>query len=509
MTKRTRPAVLGGSWYARDPERLRAEVHRYLEGADPRQRPEGRPVLAVVPHAGYAYSGPTAGRLYGLLAGLSYDRVFVLSPSHRAPLPRVGLPEADAFATPLGPVPVDREVVDRLAGHAEYGYDGAAHAGEHAVEIQLPFLQVVFGERLRLVPLLVPMLPAPERRRAAAALAPWCDGRSLLVVSTDFTHYGADYGFVPFRDRIPERLADLDGGAVERILARDPAGLVAYGERTGITMCGLAAAALALEAPLPGGAGRLVDYRRSADPTGDYGLSVSYAAILLTATSPAGAGAETVGTARADARGDATTRAGADIGPEPGLTADERRLLLDLARAVVEATARGDRPPDPLRWCAREDRTITPRLERHAGAFVTLERGGRLRGCIGHIEPICSLLQSVADNAAAAASRDPRFPPVGPDELDDLELEISVLTPLRPVAGPADIEIGRHGILLQKGPARSVFLPQVAVEQGWDLPTTLTHLALKAGLPADGWRRGARFEVFEAEIVHEPGKAEP
>jgi AmmeMemoRadiSam system protein A len=132
--------------------------------------------------------------------------------------------------------------------------------------------------------------------------------------------------------------------------------------------------------------------------------------------------------------------------------------------------------------------------------FVTLHRQGRLRGCIGYIEGIKPLAEAVVDNGRSAAVGDPRFAPVTAGELDQLEIEVSALTPLRPVSGPEDIEIGRHGIVLAKGGRRAVFLPQVAPEQGWDLTTTLGHLALKAGLGPDGWQEGARFEVFEAEV---------
>jgi len=131
---------------------------------------------------------------------------------------------------------------------------------------------------------------------------------------------------------------------------------------------------------------------------------------------------------------------------------------------------------------------------------VTLTRDGDLRGCIGYIEGTCSLIEAVLRNARAAACQDPRFTPVGAGELESLELEISALTPLQPVATAEDIEVGRHGVVLDCGGRRSVFLPQVATEQGWDLTHLLGHLALKAGLTSNGWQDGARFLVFEAEV---------
>ncbi len=496
---RVRAPILSGSWYPAGRGQLAAAVAGYLDAPEPAGAPPpgaGRPLLAVAPHAGYTYSGPAAGRVYRRLRGFAYDRVFVLAPSHRANLREVSVSPWDAWQTPLGTVAVDREVSDRLAASPGFASHELAHAREHAEEIQLPFLQAIFGDGLRLVTLLVPPLAAAARRQAAAALAPWCDGRSLFLVSSDFTHYGAEYGYVPFTDRVPDRLAELDRGAIERVLARDPDGLVAYGERTGITMCGLDVAAFALSAPLPLGDGELVAYARSAERGGDWSLSVSYAGIVL--RERAGAAAGPVADADAGARTSPPAAAG------PGLAPDERTFLLALARAVVTETAHGRRPPRADAFAAARGLAPGPRLREPRGAFVTLTRAGELRGCIGYVEPIRPLLEAVADNAASAAARDPRFLPVGPDELADLHVEISALTPLRPVAGPGEIELGRHGIVLAKGRARALFLPQVAPEQGWDLPTTLRHLSRKAGLEPDAWREGARFEVFEAEVFAEP-----
>ncbi len=477
---RVRPPILSGTWYPGRPDELAATVAGFLAGPLPgaasAPAPAGRPLLAVAPHAGYAHSGPAAGRVYRRLQEHAYDRVFILAPSHRANLREVSVSRWDAWATPLGEAAVDRQVADRLAGEPGFTSAEAAHAAEHAEEIQLPFLQTIFGDRLRIVTLLVPPLSPPQRRRAAAALAPWCDGRSLFLVSSDFTHYGVDYGYVPFRDRVPERLRDLDRGAIDLILARDADGLIEYGQQTGITMCGIHAAALALSTPLPAGEGELVAYERSAERSGDFSLSVSYAGILLHA--------------RRDEASDQLNDA-------------QRSFLLALARATVEATATGRRAPRAADFAASRGLEPGPSLREPRGAFVTLTVNGMLRGCIGHIEPVAPLADSVVENAVAAASRDPRFRPVSAEETAALRVEISVLSPLRPVSGPEEIEIGRHGIVLARGRARAVFLPQVAPEQGWDLPTTLHHLSLKAGLEPEAWRAGARFEVFEAEVFGE------
>jgi len=189
-----------------------------------------------------------------------------------------------------------------------------------------------------------------------------------------------------------------------------------------------------------------------------------------------------------------------DIPSGDRLTDPEKGFLLLVARRAVEAAVRGEPSPDPGKMALAAEIELAPRLSACGGAFVTLTIEGRLRGCIGYIEGIKPLVDAVAENGRSAAIRDPRFPSVTEKELGDIELEVSALTPLVPVARPQEIIIGRHGILLVKEGRRSVFLPQVAPEQGWDLDTTLTHLALKAGLGPDDWRTGAEFLVFEADV---------
>ena len=187
------------------------------------------------------------------------------------------------------------------------------------------------------------------------------------------------------------------------------------------------------------------------------------------------------------------------------LSPEARALLPRLARAVLEAAAAGRAAPDPRAVAAELGLAWPPEADEPRGVFVTLtrRRDGALRGCIGLIVGDTPLVRAVVEQTLAAAYRDPRFEPVTADELPHLSLEVSVLTPLRPVAGWEDIVIPGQGVLLAKAGRRAVFLPQVAEEQGWDRATTLTQLSLKAGLPPDAWREGAAFHVFEAAVAHE------
>ncbi len=173
-----------------------------------------------------------------------------------------------------------------------------------------------------------------------------------------------------------------------------------------------------------------------------------------------------------------------------------RARLLQIARCAVEAALRGQ--PGPTS-------PVEPAPLRQPGAaFVTLRREGRLRGCIGYIEAVRELHETVAQCAVSAALQDPRFDPVRPDELNALEFEVSVLSPLRTITDPQEIQVGQHGLLVAQGPRRGLLLPQVAVEYGWDRETFLAQACVKAGLPTDGWRRGATLQTFTAEIFGEP-----
>ncbi|HXH24595.1 MAG TPA: AmmeMemoRadiSam system protein A [Vicinamibacterales bacterium] len=177
------------------------------------------------------------------------------------------------------------------------------------------------------------------------------------------------------------------------------------------------------------------------------------------------------------------------------LTVDEQAELLELARRALRARVLGETSPALDR--------LDGGLAAPCGAFVSLHRGDELRGCLGRLTPDWPLARVVAHLAAIVADSDPRFGPVGPDELDELDIEISVLTPEREIASIDEIDIGRHGVVVERGRARGVLLPQVAVEHGWDAQAFVEQACLKAGLPADGWRRGARVYVFEAAVFNE------
>jgi len=188
------------------------------------------------------------------------------------------------------------------------------------------------------------------------------------------------------------------------------------------------------------------------------------------------------------------SRAAEAAEPVP-FSAEERAEMLRLAHAAIAAALAGSK----LELNPTSERLLEPR-----GAFTTLHLEGNLRGCVGYVYPVKPLCRTVAETAAAAAFNDTRFPPVTAEEAPRLKVEISVLSPLAPIAAE-DIEAGRHGLVITLGSRRGLLLPQVAVEFGWDAPTFLQETCHKAGLPPDAWERGAVIEAFTAEVFHDEG----
>lgn len=475
-------ASLAGQWYSANPTELREELEGYLADAG---APTVSNVIALIaPHAGYAYSGPTAA--YGMkqVEGKTFSRVIVMGPSHRVPMRNaISVPSEGVYRTPLGDLPIDTSFIGNLREHAFVVDDPRTRMGENSVEMQIPLLQTALGT-FPIVPIVVGQLDEDTMRRIGRALRELIDDRTLIVCSSDFTHFGRHYGYVPFTKDIAHNLAELDGGAVRAIEAKDLPGFLAYCARTGITLCGRDPIGILLAMLPPESEPRLLHYETSAQRTGDFSASVSYVSLAFSGSWDASV----------------LTPTHEPVARETALNEEDKRQLLKLARqAIAFRLDHGRRPTlDDL------EVDVTPHMQQVMGAFVTLHKDGALRGCIGEIEPRRPLVEAVLDQAQNAAFRDPRFRPLGADELNAVDIEISALTPPVPVASWRDIVIGRHGMTLEKDGRAAVFLPQVAPEQGWGIEETLTHLAMKAGLRPDAWKGDASFTVFEAIVFHEP-----
>lgn len=470
---------LAGRWFSADGVTLKKELAGYGQ-AVPVTRHE-QVCAAIVPHAGYPFSGRVAAGVYQSIDPTQLKRVVVLGPSHYVFLPnQISLQEATHFRTPLGEVPVDTAFVEQLRKLPFITYQARAHDREHSDQIQLPLIQSYLGPALPVVCLVCGQFGVAEAREAGAALRNLLDDQTLVVVSTDFTHYGSNYDYVPFTQDIQKNIEALDMQIFAALAEKDLPEFHKRLERTGATVCGRDPLMLLL-AMLPK---QSVVTRTGYDTSGrmmhDEQNSVSYLGAIVT--------------------GHWSERASGTQQAHEGHLSSEvcQQLLLFARQTLVHAFDQGERAA-----ATQEPASLCEALKAVRGGFVTLNLAGHLRGCIGEIFPRQPIWKVVREQALNAAFHDPRFEPLRAAELARIQIEISILTPPRPVASWRDIQIGTHGMVLNKQGRVAVFLPQVAPEQGWDLAETLTHLALKAGLPPEAWREGASFLVFEAQVVRE------
>jgi hypothetical protein len=473
-----RPAAVPGKFYPADPAKLRLAIQQFLQ--DSKEVSVEKPVALVVPHAGYIYSGQISADAYRQVMGRAYDTIVVLGTNHTTGGFRgISLGDYSAFRTPLGDVPVDQDIIAALiAEDKDCTRSRAVHIGEHSIEVQLPFLQVLFP-KAKIVPAVIHPADPKMCVRFAETLARILKNRqALIVVSSDLSHY-PNYRDASRADRQTlEAIAGMDTTRIASVLRMLDA------PNLDTRACGEAAILAGITAAKALGATRAVvaGYANSGDiPVGDRSGTVGYGAVVLAPGTHPG-NTEIL-----------TRRAG--LSAASPLNKAEKKALLSFARETILRYITTQTVPLP--------RKLPPRMDFPQGAFVTLKKAGELRGCIGHIPPDMELGQTVGAMALQAAFNDPRFDPVEPGELNRLEIEISVLTPMRPIAGPDEIVVGRDGVVLSKSGSSAVFLPQVAPENRWNRSEMLDRLCTKAGLGAGCWKHGAKFQVFQAEVFSE------
>jgi AmmeMemoRadiSam system protein B/AmmeMemoRadiSam system protein A len=470
-----RAAAVAGAFYPADRGELEKTVDGLLAGAQVAPV-QGRLWAIIAPHAGYPYSGAVAGHAYALLKGRKFRRVVVISPSHYESFDFASIYDGDAYATPLGQVVVDKNFAAKLAqASPRLKLSGRGHAvsdkqREHALEVQLPFLQRTLGD-FQLVPIVMGDQSYEVSRALGVALAKAISAPdTLIVASSDLSHFHK-YEEATTLDRKPIRAVQTwDYFSLSRNLA---AGVW--------EACGggpIVAAMIAAER-LGATDAALLKYANTGDVTGDHSRVVGYAAAAL--IQPA-------------------ARRAAKIA-DYSLSSHDQAQLLTLARQSVETAVRQHTLLEPGSQ-PKSDSLLDER-----GAFVTLTKRGQLRGCVGYVSALKPLYMTVRDVAALAAMRDARFPPVVPAELGELQYEVSVLSSFRRVTDVKQIEIGRHGLLVKRGYQEGVLLPQVPVEQGWNRKTFLEQICLKAGLPPDAWKdEDTDLFMFTALVFGEHGK---
>ena len=460
-----RPATQAGRFYDGNPQSLSHEVDSFLT-LHAKDRQYDHVAALIVPHAGYYFSGNVAATAYmSLPKDKRYKRIFLLGPSHHEWLDGASVnTEADYYATPLGQVKVDHEMALKLTADDVFSYQPKAHDREHCLEVQLPFLQRSFKEVPPIVPIIISTNDFRKLKQIAEALKPYFTDENLFIVSSDFSHYpsyedacqvDAKTGKAVESGDVGQFIAAIEGNAKSGI------------RNLATSACGeLAIATLMLMMDSRYEVKHLL-YQNSGDiDDHDHSRVVGYHAFAILR------GAE----------------------KEFSLTDEDKRMLKKIAYDSIKDSLDGK----PIAKPTLNSQFLI--LNSKCGAFVSLHKQGRLRGCIGHFGEDVPLYEIVAKMARAAAFEDPRFLPVTRDELDDLDIEISVLTPMRRIQSLDEFELHRHGIYIKKGYRSGTFLPQVADEVNWTKEEFVGHCSQdKAGLGWDGWRDAELF-VYEAIV---------
>ena len=473
-----RSPVVAGQFYPESANVLKLAVETFMRDALPPQ--VKKPFAIVVPHAGYIYSGQICADGWNQVRGGAYDIVVLLGTNHTAPgLRKVALYPGQGFRTPLGVAATDREVTaSLLASSPDFVSDAGPHRREHSLEVQVPFVQFLFPQA-RIVAAVVGQADAALCSRFGTALAAALKGRRALIVgSSDLSHYPSAGDAEETDRKTLAAVTTLDPAVLQETIRTQEARRL---PNLSTCACGEAPIMVAMAAAKAMGAvgGTVVSYAHSGNlPIGERDRVVGYGAVVLAA----------------DPRREPPTEK-PDASADETISPSDRKYLLGLARETISRYLAFKMVPLP--------RLSNPMLRAPRGVFVTLKKRENLRGCIGHMIPDRPLAEQVGAMALQSAFEDPRFSPVTAKELPDLEVEISVLTPMKPVSGPNEIVVGRDGVLLRKGGRSAVFLPQVAPEQGWGRDEMLSHLSQKAGLPPNAWREGASFQTFQAIVFSE------
>ena len=459
-----RPATQANRFYTGNPQELSQEVDSFL--ALHKNMPIYDSVRAIiVPHAGYYFSGNVAASAYMSIPNdKPFKRIFLLGPSHHEWLDGASVnTEADYYATPLGNVKVDVETAQNLTeSNSVFSYYPKAHDREHCLEVQLPFLQRRLGNVPPIVPIIISTNDFGKLKQIAEVLKPYFNEENLFIISSDFSHYPS-YEDAYEVDALTGKA--IETGKVDEFIAALEKNAASGKHNLATSACGeLAIATLMLMMDTNCEVIHLM-YQNSGDiDHHDHSRVVGYHAFAVVRTS----------------------------GKAFSLSGDEKRMLKKIAYESIKDSLEGKGISRPSH--------LTDNLLAKCGAFVSLHKQNRLRGCIGHFGEDVPLHEIVAEMARAAAFEDPRFVPVSHEELDDIDIEISVLTPMRRIQSLDEFEMHRHGIYIRKGYRSGTFLPQVADEVNWTKEEFVSHCAQdKAGLGWEGWR-DAELYVYEAIV---------
>lgn len=453
--------VVAGAFYPASSVVLAGQVDKYLREANP-QKIDGEVIALISPHAGYIYSGPVAAYGYRAISDRKHDTVVIIGPSHYVAFNGVSVLEKGFYETPLGKVEIDSELVASLEKSKRsliYFYP-QAYEEEHSVEVQIPFLQRSLKD-FKVVTLIIgnpTYKTCKDLSKALVAAIRESNKKILMIASTDMSHYYS-YNDAVMKDQVT--LSELLNFDAERLSQK-----VSEGE---CELCGVAPVLTVLLASKELGANKItvLKYANSGDTAGNKNRVVGYGSLAIYREE------------------------------EKMLSSEQKKRLLVMARKTIEEYVRHKAKP--------EFNETDPELLKEKGAFVTLHRGEDLRGCIGNIIGHGPLYLTVRDMAIASATEDPRFSPVIANELEDIKIEISVLSEPKRITNVNEIKLGVHGVIVKRGFRNGVFLPQVALETGWSKEEFLSNLCShKAGLPANAWKdKDTEIYVFTAQVFGE------
>lgn len=457
--------VVAGAFYPDDSARLRVMLDQFYDRV-PELKIHGQIFALISPHAGYIYSGQIAAFGYKLLKNKFFDCIILIGPSHHYGRAGAVVDQRDGHETPLGVVNYDKITARKLlAQKGIFDFQLDVFREEHSIEVQLPFLQTAFDPKiLRVVEIIMTDQNLATAQALAKAVVKVAKGKKVLVIaSSDLSHYHPHKEATILDKKVATAVRNMDEQELCKSLASGQCEACGGGP---IMVAFLVAKALGADES------KILCYANSGDVTGDSSAVVGYLSAILYKK---------------------------EVGIDLGLDEKDKKLLKALAQRAIEKVVKqkSTTPEDVL----REFKTIPERLKEIHGVFVTINKSGMLRGCIGRIIADKPLYYSTAEMAIAAATEDPRFMPIEESELKSLTIEISVLTPLKKVKNADEIKVGRDGLFVRRAMFSGLLLPQVATEYGWDKITFLEETCQKAGLPKDAWKDTAtEIYTFSAQV---------
>ncbi len=479
----TRKPVVSGQFYPARKDELNAELIKLFADAEPHKTP-GDVMAIISPHAGYVFSGRIAASSFNQIdPKKKYHIVFVIGSSHRTMFDGASIYNKGNYETPLGIVPVDLETANMLINKNDvFKFKTEAHEHEHCLEVQLPFLQHILETEFRIVPIVIATQNQGTCKKIATALKPYFTPDNLFIISTDFSHYPS------YEDAVI-----VDHLTASAIVSNNPDDLVSVlrkNEQKGIddlatSLCGWTSVLTLLNMTAGNPDLKYFDiaYQNSGDAKyyGDKSRVVGYYSIAVSSVK----NNSTAGLEKAQAEPDFT------------LSNGSKKKLLEIARKTLESYIVSGKIPHV------NENELPVETKVRCGAFVSLHVKDNLRGCIGSFGEDMPLYKVVQEMTVSSSTHDYRFSPVTENELGTIDIEISVLTPMKKIASVNEIQLGKHGIYIKKDNHTGTFLPQVAEKTGWNLEEFLGHCSRdKAGLGWDGWK-DAEIYTYEAIVFSE------